>query len=154
MAKRIQKKIKQFRGEKRAIKQAADEWMAGSPDTETVAAKQQRMEPAFQVDVLPEAKKLAAVQTDDEDDDEGNGDVGTYDLVESEDEGAAMMEAQLVTPSAKRPLAVDVPTSVQQYKAIIKNYQAQLEHAERQIRAISKTSHLPISFWRMRWENT
>ncbi len=140
MAKRIQKKIKQFRGEKRAIKQAADEWMAGSPDTETVAAKQPRMEPAFQLDVLPEINKTAAVQTDDEEDDEGNADVGTYDLVESEDEGAAMMEAQLVTPSAKRPLAVDVPTSVQQYKAIIKNYQAQLERAERQIRAISKTS--------------
>jgi hypothetical protein len=114
--------------------------MAGSPDTETVAAKQPRIEPAFPVDVLPEAKKTAAVQTDDEEDDEGNEDVGTYDLVESEDEGAAMMEAQLVTPSSKRPIAVDVPTSVQQYKAIIKNYQAQLERAERQICAISKTS--------------
>ncbi len=49
------------------------------------------------------------MQTDDEVD-EGNKDEGTYDSMESEDEGAAMMEAQLVTPSSKRPLAVEAST--------------------------------------------
>jgi hypothetical protein len=96
------------------------------------------------VEVLPEAKKPAAVRLDDEDD-EGKDDACTYDSMESEDEGAAMIEAQLVTPSSKQAPAVEDPTSIQQYQANIKNYQAQLERAERQICAISKQA-LPISF--------
>jgi hypothetical protein len=55
MAKHRQKKVKQLQCEKRAIKQAANDWMASFPGTEMVAAKQPRIEPAFQVDVRPEA---------------------------------------------------------------------------------------------------
>ena len=140
MAKRIQKKVKHFRGEKREVKQAANDWMAGASGHNNVIAKQPRIEPAFQnVDVPPEDAKLAAVQSDDAEDG-GEEEECTYDLMESEEEGGPVIEAQLVTPSAKQPPDVETPTSIQQYQAIIRNYQAQLERAERQIRAISKTS--------------
>ena len=77
-------------------------------------------------------------QEEKEEDKRCNTDV--FDEMESEEEDDVVTEAKIVTPSSKGPPKVDVPTTIKQYQAMIRNYQAQLECAERQIRTISKTS--------------
>ena len=149
MAKRKQKEVQRFRGKKQAIKQAAHDWMGGTSGQETVVENQSCMEPTFQVNAPGEDKKPAAEQSQDHMMDEGVATADPYDLMESEEEEEDVTDAQLVTPrSNKRPTPVessqspslDAPTTIIQYQAIIRNYQAQLERAERQIRTISKTS--------------
>lgn len=144
MAKRNQTVIKKFRGNKRAAKDATNDWMAGTSGDVGVDAKRRRKEPPFQVvrplqDSKPAATVLKNKENESEAEDEGE--VPPYDAMASDEEADSVPEAQMVTPSGqKRPPAMDKPTTVEQYQAMIKNYQAQLLRAERQVRAISKTN--------------
>jgi hypothetical protein len=142
-AKRKTIQVKKDRGDKRALKEAAIDWMAGPASDGNIAAKQPHVEPAFQLNELLEETKPAAVRSKDaqeEKEEEERSNTDAFDEMESEEEDDVVTEAQIVTPSSKGPPKVDVPTTVKQYQAMIKNYQAQLERAERQICSISKTS--------------
>ncbi len=119
------------------MKDATNDWMAGTSDE--INVKKGRKEPFCQVDEHLEDIKPAATENDDDDINEGRR---TYDVKESdEEEDEVVVAAQMVTPNGgKRIPLVEQPTTIEQYQAIIKNYQAQLLRAERQVRAISKTN--------------
>jgi hypothetical protein len=101
MAKRIQTNIKKFRGSKRAVKDATNDWMAGTTGGVDVAAKRRRKEAPFQVvrpleDSKPAATVLNDKENDSEAEDEGQA---SYDAMASDEEADRVPEAQMVTPS-------------------------------------------------------
>jgi hypothetical protein len=86
---------------------------------------------------------VTLVNNKENDYDKDNKGAPTYDAMASDEQVDGVTEAQMVTtPSGfKQTPVVEEPTTVKLYQAIIKNYQAQLLRAERQVRVISKTSH-------------
>jgi hypothetical protein len=156
MAKRIQKHIKKFRGPKQVLKEARNDFMVGQVKTKirSKACGGKRAQP-FRAPIKIEGHKLAF--DEEEEDDEDLGQTGQTDDclseeeaeedAEDEEEDAAddeEEETQVVTPTSngkREPQDYEVlPTTVEQYQAMLRTVQAQLLRAERQIRAISKSS--------------
>ena len=142
MVKHEQKNIKRFRGEKLALKRAAMDWMTGAA-IKPPTGKPPGREPLRDITKQPASRKRPS-PVEDIEEEEGEDGRGRYDVMDSGDEEveeeADKYKAQLVTPSARRTPTDQEPTTVKQYRAIIRSYETHLLRAKRQPCAASKSA--------------
>jgi hypothetical protein len=93
-----------FQGNKRALKDAANDWMAGASAEVVQAAKKGCKEPHFQVDEPLEDSKPATtlVNNKENDYDKDNEGAPMYDGMASDEEANGVTEAQMITPSGSK----------------------------------------------------